>query len=342
MGRNFLELDILGPEDVEKAKILLGLSREGKHTGPDEFVLNRRDGEQRTVEVTTVVIDFEGTRAVLGMVQDVTEHRQAEHGLRTEKEFTENALDAQMDTFFVFEAATGKAVRWNEAFKKVSGYSDDQIRSMKAPDSYYSQEDLKKAKAVIDKILKGEAASVELSLITRDDRSIPTEYTASVIRDNEGNPKYIIAIGRDITERRHTQEQVQSLAKFPSEDPNPVLRISSDGTVLYANEPSAPVLQTWQCRVGERLPEACIERVYQAVNSGKVLTFEFECTNGRVFFVTLAPSPDGSYANAYGVDITESATGSGTYNPAKYPGQMRSSGYSECSRKSLLTSWSRL
>ncbi|MHC4664980.1 MAG: PAS domain S-box protein [Planctomycetota bacterium] len=429
IGRNFLELDILGPEDVEKAKILQGLNREGKHTGPDEFILNRKDGEQRTLEVSTVVIDFEGTKAVLGMVQDVTEHRQAEHDLRAEKDFTETALNTQTDTFFVFEASTGKAVRWNEAFKKVSGYSDDQIRSMKAPDSYYSEEDLEKAKTATDRILRGEAASVELSLITRDGRSIPTEYTASLIRDDKGNPKYIIAIGRDITERRRAaealreseekyhaifdqaadsivlvddetgkfvdfndkahenlgysreefarlkiadidiceseekvlqharkvvaegadtfetkmrtkggeirdvlvsargislrgktfissvwrdvteqktvQKQVESLAKFPSEDPNPVLRISKDGTILYANEPSAPVLQTWQRRVGDRLPETCVERVYQAVNSREVLTFEFECTNGRIFFVTLAPSADGSYANAYGIDITE-------------------------------------
>ncbi|MHC4498862.1 MAG: MEDS domain-containing protein, partial [Planctomycetota bacterium] len=252
IGRNFLDLDILGPEDVEKAKILQGLNREGKHTGPDEFILNRKDGTQRTLEVSTVVIDFEGKKAVLGMVQDVTEHRQAEHGLRAQKEFTETALNAQTDTFFVFEAATGKAVRWNEAFKKVSGYSDDQIRSMKAPDSYYSEEDLTKARAATEKILKGEPASVELSLITGDGRSIPTEYTASLIRDNEGSPKYIIAVGRDITERRQAREEAESLARFPSEDPNPVLRISSDGTILYANEPGAPVLQTWQCRVGER------------------------------------------------------------------------------------------
>ncbi|MHC4647470.1 MAG: PAS domain S-box protein, partial [Planctomycetota bacterium] len=557
IGRSFLELDILGPEGVEKAKILLGLNREGKQTGPDEFILNRKDGAQRTVEVSTVVIDFEGTKAVLGMVRDVTEHRQAEHGLRAQKEFTETALNAQTDTFFVFEAATGKAVRWNEAFKKASGYSHEEIRLMKAPDSYYSQEDLTKARAVTEAILNGAAASVELSLITRDGRSIPTEYTASLIRDNEGSPKYIIAVGRDITERREAeealreseerlkeaqriggigdwqfdvekqeinwsdevyrlfgrdpaegpptyeqnmayyypedsqklqqqirraveygdefdsdyhlklpsgrsvyqrgvirvskdengrvtklhgtvqditerrqaaealreseekyraifeqaadsivlvdgetgrfvdfnnkacenlgysreefarlniadidvceseqrvlqhakkvvtegadtfetrmrtkggeirdvlvnarvislrgkmfissvwrdvteqkkaQEQVESLAKFPSEDPNPVLRISEDCTLVYANEPSAPVLETWQCRVGERLPQTCVERVYQAVNSHKVLTFEFECKNGRIFFVTLAPAADGTYANAYGVDITE-------------------------------------
>jgi PAS domain S-box-containing protein len=396
----------------------------------DEDVSFGVKGDKRYYRnIVSPIYEGNQVQSILGINIDTTERRRAAYALRAEKEFTETALNAQTDTFFVFEPSTGRAVRWNKAFSRISGYSDDQIRSMKAPDSYYSEEDLKKAKAATERILKGEPASVELSLITKDGRAIPTEYTASLIRDDEGNPKYIIAVGRDITERRRaaeaiqesehkyraifegaadaiilvdpqtgmlidfndrtcqmlgyrrqeleklplaeldivesaeqvaahaekilregsdtfqtkhktrdgrirdilancraisiggrelilsilrditeqkqTQEQVQSLAKFPSEDPNPVLRISGDGTILYANEPSAPVLQTWQRHVGERLPEGCVERVYQAVSSHKALTFEFECTNGRIFLVTLAPSADGSYANAYGVDITE-------------------------------------
>ena len=39
--------------------------------------------------------------------------------LREEKEFIDMALNAQIDTFFVFDPSTGKAIRWNEAFKKI-------------------------------------------------------------------------------------------------------------------------------------------------------------------------------------------------------------------------------
>ncbi len=39
----------------------------------------------------------------------------------------------------------------------------------------------------------------------------------------------------DITEVKQSEEEVRNLAKFPSENPNPVLRISKDGAVLYAN-----------------------------------------------------------------------------------------------------------
>jgi CheY-like chemotaxis protein len=47
-----------------------------------------------------------------------------EKALREEKKFTEKAIDAQIDTFFVFDPVTGKAIRWNKRFREVSGYTD--------------------------------------------------------------------------------------------------------------------------------------------------------------------------------------------------------------------------
>ncbi|MDH4099680.1 MAG: PAS domain S-box protein [Nitrospirota bacterium] len=139
------------------------------------------------------------------------EREEAKEALLTAKRFTEIALDSQLDTFFVFEPATGKAIRWNEAFRTLSGYSDEEISSQKAPDSYYSQDDLKKAAATTQNILKEGMATIELSLIAKDGRTIPTEYTATAIKNAEGNPEYIIAVGRNISERKRTEAEKKEL-----------------------------------------------------------------------------------------------------------------------------------
>lgn len=102
-----------------------------------------------------------------------------------------------------------------------------------------------------------------------------------------------------------SEEQIANLAKFPAENPNPVLRISKDGTILFANNAGAVVLQTWQRRVGQPLPDECRQRAKEALSSGKVSTFEFNCHDGRTFLVTLAPVVEEGYLNAYGADITE-------------------------------------
>ncbi|MFX1474376.1 MAG: PAS domain S-box protein, partial [Promethearchaeota archaeon] len=43
---------------------------------------------------------------------------------------------------------------------------------------------------------------IKLIATTKAGTRIPTEYTASLVKDEHGNPKFIIAVGRDITERK--------------------------------------------------------------------------------------------------------------------------------------------
>ncbi len=115
----------------------------------------------------------------------------------------------------------------------------------------------------------------------------------------------ICGLEQEIAVRKPAEQEIANLAKLPAEDPNPVLRISKDCTVLYANDASSIVLQTWQRRVGEPLPDPCCQRAKEALSRGEVSTFEFNCVDGRIFLVTLAPVAQEGYLNAYGVDITE-------------------------------------
>ena len=196
---------------------------------PPEFCPHAQllaDGQEHFAEVreerlngdfyvsVTPLRDVEGKLVgAVHVAHDITEHKYTEEALKAEKEFTETALNAQTDTLFVFEPSTGRAIRWNEAFRIQSGYRDEEIRSMKAPDSYYNNEDLNKAHAAAVKIFDGETATVKLNLITKDGRTIPTEYTGSAITDKKGAPRYIIAVGRDITERQRAERALQQSEK---------------------------------------------------------------------------------------------------------------------------------
>ena len=143
------------------------------------------------------------------LASEITERLHAEKELRDAKDFTETALNSQQDTFFLFEPDTGKAVRWNQAFNDITGYADEEIASMKAPDSYYSPEDIERAAIAIQEIMKTGTATVELDLICKDGHTVPTEYKVSVIRDEDGGAKHLISIGRDVTERRRTEQALR-------------------------------------------------------------------------------------------------------------------------------------
>ncbi len=134
---------------------------------------------------------------------------------------------------------------------------------------------------------------------------IHIEASTSPIFDEKGQVMASVHIAKDITKRKQAEEKVQSLARFPSENPNPVLRISSDGVVLFANEASRPVLETWGVRKGQPLSHDCYKRIEKVVGSCRSPTFELECSNGRIFLITLASVAESGYVNAYGLDITE-------------------------------------
>ena len=64
-------------------------------------------------------------------------------------------------------------MRWNRSFEKVSGYSYDEVAAQKAPDSYYSPDDLVGAAASLERLLKVGWGRIELALICKEGRRVP-------------------------------------------------------------------------------------------------------------------------------------------------------------------------
>ena len=151
-------------------------------------------------------VQQEGYANIYG--QDITEKKNSELALKVEKKFTEDILNSSVDTIFVFEPETGRAVRWNNVFNIVTGYSNEEISSMKVPDSYYSVEDLKRASEASKQVLKEGETTVEMSLITKDGRRVPYEYRGTTFKSSDGK-LLIVSVGRDMTERKAAEEKLK-------------------------------------------------------------------------------------------------------------------------------------
>ena len=117
-------------------------------------------------------------------------------------------------------------------------------------------------------------------------------------------PGKMVAIFSDVTERKEIQQEVSQLAKFPSENPNPVLRAARNGTVLYANRAAHPVLDEWNCRQGQKLPDQQQNLATDSLKTGRSTQAEIVC-NGQDFLLTFAPVVEVDYVNIYGLDVTE-------------------------------------
>src|SRR5208337_2396230 len=84
------------------------------------------------------------------------------------------------------------------------------------------------------------------------------------LRNAQGAVTGVVCAGRDITERKQAQERILDLARFPGENPSPVMRISPDGSLLYANNASQALLPSWPAEPGKKLPPAHIPEILHA------------------------------------------------------------------------------
>jgi len=141
----------------------------------------------------------------------------------------------------------------------------------------------------------------------KDGTSFPVEYISTPIRDDDKLVGAVVTF-RDITERKRSEAAIENLAKFPDENPNPVLRISRDGVVVYANKGSAPVLKVCGSQTGQPFSGRWRELVTSVFASGQHREVEVTCGK-QIFMLTFAPVAGSDYLNVYGLDITKRKRG---------------------------------
>jgi HD-GYP domain-containing protein (c-di-GMP phosphodiesterase class II)/sensor domain CHASE-containing protein len=112
-----------------------------------------------------------------------------------------------------------------------------------------------------------------------------------------------LMVSHDIDMRRRSEEQVERLSRFPSENPNPVMRISSRGVLEYANAASAPFLIMMGIGNDRTVNAEWLARIRDTLSNGRPVNNEFQ-TGDRTFSIDLVPIVARNYVNLYARDVT--------------------------------------
>lgn len=111
----------------------------------------------------------------------------------------------------------------------------------------------------------------------------------------------------DITLRKRAAEEIKVLSRFPEENPNPVLRLSAEGVLIYANVASVPILENWGCSPGENIPLEHRTFALKTYSHGTPEVNEIMC-GARIYSAVFAPIREAGYLNIYATDITQQKT----------------------------------
>jgi PAS domain S-box-containing protein len=78
-GASLVKIGILSEDQLPRARDVMARNASGLSTGPDDFILRRKDASTVTVEVVTHPVRFKDDLVTLGMARDITERKKVEN-----------------------------------------------------------------------------------------------------------------------------------------------------------------------------------------------------------------------------------------------------------------------
>ena len=82
IGKSFLKLKLLAPDQVHKAARNLAINILGKPSEPEEYVIRNRDGLQIPVEISTRPVKLNNRNMLFGIVRDISDRKKNEDALK--------------------------------------------------------------------------------------------------------------------------------------------------------------------------------------------------------------------------------------------------------------------
>lgn len=300
------DLSVLFPEDSrEESLTKIQRTLTGEHWEVVEIPILRKDGGSRIVLWNSANIYAEDGKTLMATIaqgQDITERKKAEEALKESEEKYRGIIETTEEGIWISDPG-GKAVFANQKMADMLGYAREEIIGRAGAEFLMKGQE----EAIIqarEELGEGRRMLREYQFCRKDGAVLWTLVNSSPIFNDKGQHVGNLFMHTDITERKKTEEKIRSLAKFPSENPNAVLRVDRNGMILYSNPAATSLLTMWNSKLGECLPMRIRQLVANTLAHKQKIEFE-EKYGEQAFSFLFVPITTEGYVNIYGVDITE-------------------------------------
>jgi|GEM_PF-1301969 len=209
VGKNVFDLASVGHRDEAKRDFHKWFNGELKR---HEGILQSGEGLEVPVEVIGSPLRFEGKSAVLLLVRDMTERKQAEQALK-ESEMRYRGLIEAQSNFIVRIDTDGIYTFVNEAFCRFVGRARGELIGHDSRSYVYHDDISIPGKAIEVLVARRErVVAVEHRMRART-RTAWVQWENVAVFDESGRVVEIQSVGHDITERRRIYEALQESEK---------------------------------------------------------------------------------------------------------------------------------
>lgn len=212
-GYNFNELkemnfwDVVHPDFKEMVK-QRGLARQRGENVPTsyEFKIVTKSGEEKWVQTSATLTDYEGKKCTLAIVFDITERKKAEEILKQSEEKFRAVSESTPAQIVIFQGT--KFVYVNPYSEIMSGYSKDELLKFNFWDLVHPEyKELARQRGLARQNGEDVPSNYELKIITKSGEQKWLDYSAKLI-DYNGKPA-VLGISVDITARKKIEQRLQ-------------------------------------------------------------------------------------------------------------------------------------
>ena len=169
----------------------------------------RKEGTRFPVEIRLGSLEVDGQKLYLGLARDITERKLAEERIAEQAALLDRAQDA-----IVALDLEGSVKFWNRGAERMYGWTRDEVLGRNVSGLFYKNHD-KFEEANELTVSKGEWSG-ELVHLAKDRREITVESRRTLIRDDAGNPKSLLIINTDVTEKKKIEAQFMRAQRMES------------------------------------------------------------------------------------------------------------------------------
>jgi len=206
IGKNILKLKLLSIKDMPKATKSITKNIMGLATGPEEYVLNRKDNSKLAVEISTYPVKIKGKAYILGIARDINERKKAEKALvESEERYRAVFENTGTATMVIEEDEIISMV--NTQCEKLSGYSKEEIENKMKWTDFIVPEDLDRMKKYhIERRKAGSKAPTEYEFRMVDKKGAVKDIYMKI--GMMPHSKKSVASLTDITERKKAEIEI--------------------------------------------------------------------------------------------------------------------------------------
>jgi PAS domain S-box-containing protein len=203
-GRTSQEIRIWN-DLADRTRLVEGLRSEGTVNNLEAEFL-RKDGSVTTALMSAQVVELDGEKCILSVTRDISDRKAAEDALHESEEWHRTVLETAIDGFWLVDME-GKVIEVNEAYCRMSGYSEAELIGMHISDVEAAQKPEEIAETI--RILAERGYARFESMHRRKDGTVFDVEVNVQFRADRGG--LMVAFVQDITERKRAEGEILRL-----------------------------------------------------------------------------------------------------------------------------------